>query len=236
MKNLKISIFADGADIEQMKAIYKTGNVDGFTTNPSLMKKAGISDYNIFAKNVVKEFPDVSISFEVFADDFDTMKKEAIKISSLGKNVSVKIPIMNSKGESSIPLINKLSHSGVKLNVTAVFTIEQVKDIVDNIDENSQTIVSVFAGRIADTGIDPIDIMSKSAELCHSKKGVKLLWASPREAYNIIQANEVGADIITCTPDLIRKTSKFGKDLEKFSKETVQMFLKDSQSLGYSIL
>jgi len=236
MKNLKISIFADGADIEQMKAIYKTGNVDGFTTNPSLMKKAGISDYNIFAKNVVKEFPDVSISFEVFADDFDTMEKEAIKISSLGKNVSVKIPIMNSKGESSIPLINKLSHSGVKLNVTAVFTIEQVKDIVDNIDENSQTIVSVFAGRIADTGMDPIDIMSKSVELCHSKKGVKLLWASPREAYNIIQANEVGADIITCTPDLIRKTSKFGKDLEKFSKETVQMFLKDSQSLGYSIL
>lgn len=236
MTNLKISIYADGADINQMKEIYESGKVTGFTTNPSLMKKAGVSDYTTFAKEVVKEFPDVPVSFEVFADNFEIMKKEAEKINTFGENVFVKIPVMNSKGESSVPLIKELSAQGIKLNVTAVFRVEQVKNVVEALTEGTENIVSVFAGRIADTGINPIDIMKKSAEICHSKEGVKILWASPREVLNIIQANDVGADIITCTPDLIKKMDGIGKDLEEYSKETVQMFLKDSTSLGYSVL
>ncbi|HLQ75586.1 MAG TPA: transaldolase [Alloiococcus sp.] len=236
MTNLEVAIYADGADIKQMKETYKSGKVTGFTTNPSLMKKAGVSDYTTFAKEVVREFPDVPVSFEVFADDFETMKKEAEKIDTFGENVFVKIPVMNSKGESSVPLIKELSAQGIKLNVTAIFTVEQVKNVVEVLTEGTENIVSVFAGRIADTGIDPIDIMKKSAEICHSKEGVKLLWASPREVLNIIQANDVGSDIITCTPDLIKKMDGIGKDLEEYSKETVQMFLKDSTSLGYSVL
>lgn len=236
MKNLDVAIYADGADIQQMKETYKGGKVTGFTTNPSLMKKAGVLDYTTFAKEVVKEFPDVPVSFEVFADDFETMRKEAEKIDTFGEHVFVKIPVMNSKGESSVPLIKDLSAQGIKLNVTAIFTVEQVKNVVNALTEGTENIVSVFAGRIADTGIDPIDIMTKSAEICHSKKGVKLLWASPREVLNIIQANDVGADIITCTPDLIKKMDGIGKDLEEYSKETVQMFLNDSTSLGYSVL
>lgn len=236
MKNLDVAIYADGADIQQMKETYKGGKVTGFTTNPSLMKKAGVLDYTTFAKEVVKEFPDVPVSFEVFADDFETMRKEAEKIDTFGEHVFVKIPVMNSKGESSVPLIKDLSAQGIKLNVTAIFTVEQVKNVVNALTEGTENIVSVFAGRIADTGIDPIDIMTKSAEICHSKKGVKLLWASPREVLNIIQANDVGADIITCTPELIKKMDGIGKDLGEYSKETVQMFLNDSTALGYSVL
>lgn len=236
MKNLDVAIYADGADIQQMKETYKGGKVTGFTTNPSLMKKAGVLDYTTFAKEVVKEFPDVPVSFEVFADDFETMRKEAEKIDTFGEHVFVKIPVMNSKGESSVPLIKDLSAQGIKLNITAIFTVEQVKNVVDALSEGTENIVSVFAGRIADTGVDPIEIMAKSAEICHSKDGVKLLWASPREVLNIIQANDVKADIITCTPDLIKKIDGIGKDLEQYSKETVQMFLDDSTSLGYSVL
>lgn len=236
MTDLHVAIYADGADIEQMKETYKGGKVTGFTTNPSLMKKAGITNYISFAKEVVEEFPDVPISFEVFADDFETMKKEAEKIASFGENVFVKIPVMNSKGKSSVPLIKELSAQGIKLNVTAIFTVKQVTEVVEALSEGIENIVSVFAGRIADTGIDPIDIMKESAAICHSKSGAKLLWASPREVLNIIQADEVGADIITCTPDLIKKLDGLGKDLEQFSKETVQMFLDDSTALGYSVL
>ena len=231
-----IEIYADGADIEQMKHTYKDGKICGFITNPSLMKKANVSNYTSFVEEVVNTFHETPISFEVFSDDFVQMKKEAIKLTSFGDNIFVKIPIMNSKGESSIPLIRELSNQGIKLNVTAVFTIEQVKDIVSALNENTESIVSVFAGRTADTGVDPLGIMEASAELCHSKNNVKLLWASPREVLNIVQANKVGADIITCTPELIGKMDNFGKDLTQYSKETVQMFLEDSQSLNYSIL
>jgi transaldolase len=236
MTDLHVEIYADGADIEQMKETYKEGRVTGFTTNPSLMKKAGITDYISFAKEVIEEFPEVPVSFEVFADDFETMKKEAEKIMSFGENVFVKIPVMNSKGESSVPLIKELSIEGVKLNVTAIFTVKQVKEVVDALSEGVQNIVSVFAGRIADTGIDPIDIMKEAANICHEKDGVRLLWASPREVLNIIQANNVGADIITCTPDLIKKLDGLDKDLEEFSRETVQMFLNDSKELGYRLI
>jgi len=234
--NLNVKIYADGADIEQMKKVYKSGKVDGFTTNPSLMKKAGITDYRHFTDTVIKEFPNLPISFEVFRDDFTLMKKEAEVLSSLGENVFVKIPVMNSKGESSVPLIKELSAKGLKLNVTAIFTVEQVNSVVEVLSPGTDNIVSVFAGRIADTGIDPMEIMKESKEICSNKDGTKLLWASPREVLNIIQADEVEADIITCTPELINKLDTIGKDLEQFSLETVQMFLEDSQNLGFSII
>lgn len=236
MSKLNVEIYADGADINQMKEVYKTGKVTGFTTNPSLMKQAGVTDYKTFANEVVQEFPETSISFEVFGDDFEIMKKEAEVLSSLGENVYVKIPVSNSKGESSVPLIKELSAEGINLNITAIFTVEQVKRVVEVLSPNTKNIISVFAGRIADTGVDPVSIMKESKAICDTKEGAQLLWASPREVLNIIQADQVGADIITCTPELINKMDNIGKDLEEFSLETVRMFLNDSQKLGFSII
>lgn len=236
MTELTINIYADGAELDQMEKVFQSGKVTGFTTNPTLMKKAGIKNYGTFAKEAVNKFPDVPISFEVFADDFETMEKEANALAEFGDNVFVKIPITNTKGESSIPLIKKLADKGVQLNVTAIFTLKQVEEVVDALQEGVASIVSVFAGRIADSGRDPIPMMKESAGICHRKAGVQLLWASPREVLNIIQAQEVGADIITCTPDLINKTDNFGKDLEEFSLDTVKMFFNDSKELGFSVL
>ena len=200
------------------------------------MKKAGITDYKEFAQNVLKEIPDMPISFEVFADDFETMEKEAVILSGYGKNVFVKIPITNSKGESSVPLILALSKRKVNLNITAVFTVKQVKAVLDVLEDGTQNIISIFAGRIADAGVDPEDIMRQTAELCGKKEGTKCLWASCREVFNIIQADRCGADIITVTNDLLAKLGNIGKDLEQFSLETVQMFERDGRSLGFSVL
>ena len=197
MTKLNVKVFADGADIEEMKSAYKNQLVDGFTTNPSLMAKAGVTDYKAFAEEVVSEIPDASISFEVFADDLPTMEKEAEILKQYGDNVFVKIPIVTTTGESTLPLIKRLSSKQVRLNVTAVYTIEQVKAITDAVTEGVPTYVSVFAGRIADTGIDPLPLMKESVKVTHSKEGVQLLWASCREVYNVIQADEIGADIIT---------------------------------------
>ncbi len=232
----KIKIYSDGAVLEDMLDAYNNGYAEGFTTNPTLMKKAGVTSYKEFAKKVLETITDLSISFEVFADDLDKMEEEAREIASWGKNVFVKIPIMNTKKESTIPLIKKLSESGAQLNITAIMTLGQVKDTVNAFTEGTKNIVSVFAGRIADSGRDPIPCMKEAAELCHAKAGVELLWASPREVLNIIQAEECGTDIITCTNDIIKKYKVIGKDLEQISLETVQMFYNDSQSLGYSIL
>ena len=237
VSDLKIKIFADGADIEAMKAEYRKGIVSGFTTNPSLMKKAGVKDYVTFLNELVREIPDLSLSFEVFADDFDTMEKEARKLSSIGKNVMVKIPVINTKGESNVNLIKKLSADGIALNVTAVLTLEQVKEAVNAFAAGTHNYVSVFAGRIADTGIDPIPVMSEAAKICHSKPGTELLWASCREVINVIQAQETNSDIITVTYDVLKKlSSTLGKDLNQLSKETVQMFYNDALSLGYKII
>lgn len=236
MRDLKVKIFADGADVEAMLAEYKKGVVKGFTTNPTLMKKAGVKDYLSFAKEVVRAIPDLSVSFEVFADDFETMEKEAEAISSLGKNVMVKIPVTNSKRESSAPLIRRLSEKGININVTAVFTIRQVIEVVDSFAGGTHNYVSVFGGRIANAGIDPEPIMTVAAQICHARPGVELLWASPREAFNIIQADRCGCDIITVTSDLLNSIGNFGKDLDQYSLETVQMFVRDGKSLGYSIL
>lgn len=235
-KKLSVKVFSDGAVLETMLKDLQTGLVTGFTTNPSLMKKAGISSYIGFAKEVLAKITDYPVSFEVFADDLASMEKETEKITSLGDNVYVKIPVTTSTGESTCPLIQKLSAKGIKLNVTAIFTIEQTQAVVDHLTAGVPAIVSVFAGRIADTGVDPIPIMEEARRICRQKEGVELLWASPRETYNIYQADQLGVDIITCTTDLIAKLPLQGKDLEDYSLETVQMFLKDSTSLGFKIL
>lgn len=233
---MNIKLYADGANIDDMLSVYKEGLVDGFTTNPSLMKKAGIKDYKEFAKNVVNKIPNMSISFEVFSDDFEIMEKEALILKEFGENVFVKIPIQNSKGESSIPLIRKLSSQGVNLNITAIYTIKQVKETVDAVSENAKTYVSVFAGRLADAGIDPIPVIKKSVEICHSKKNIELLWASTREVFNIFEAERLGVDIITVPNDIINKYKKIGKTPEQLSLDTVVTFAKDIEELGYSII
>lgn len=235
-KKLNVKVFSDGAVLETMLKDLQTGLVTGFTTNPSLMKKAGISSYIGFAKEVLVKITDYPVSFEVFADDLASMEKEAEKIAGLGDNVYVKIPVTTSTGESTCPLIQKLSAKGIKLNVTAIFTIEQTQAVVDHLTAGVPAIVSVFAGRIADTGVDPMPIMEEALRICRQKEGGELLWASPRETYNIYQADQLGVDIITCTTDLIAKLPLQGKDLEDYSLETVQMFLKDSTSLGFKIL
>lgn len=236
IEDLNIAIYADGANIEEMAALAKTGFVKGFTTNPTLMKKAGVTSYVEFVQGAVKEIRDMPISFEVFADDFEKMEKEAIELSSYGDNVFVKIPITNSKGDSSIPLISKLSDAGINLNITAMFTLEQVKAVLAVLNENTKNIISVFAGRIADTGVDPEDIMKKTAELCRAKPGVMSLWASCREVFNIVQAERCGVSIITVTNEILDKLGNIGKDLEQFSLETVQMFEGDGRDLGFSVI
>lgn len=237
MTKLNVKVFADGADIEEMKSAYKNQLVDGFTTNPSLMAKAGVTDYKAFAEEAVSEIPGASISFEVFADDLPTMEKEAEILKQYGDNVFVKIPIVTTTGESTLPLIKRLSSKQVRLNVTAVYTIEQVKAITDVVTEGVPTYVSVFAGRIADTGIDPLPLMKESVKVTHSKEGVQLLWASCREVYNVIQADEIGADIITCPADVVKKVNNnLGRDIGELSVDTVKGFAKDIQSSSLSIL
>ena len=235
-KALSIKVFSDGAVLETMLHDLNSGLVTGFTTNPSLMKKAGITSYIGFAKDVLKEITDYPVSFEVFADDLEGMEQEARRLAALGDNVYVKIPVTNSKGESTAPLIDRLTAEGIKVNVTAIFTVEQVREVVDALKSGTPAVVSVFAGRIADTGVDPMPIMQEALAICREKEGVELLWASPRETFNIYQADALGVDIITCTSDLIKKLELKDKDLTEYSLETVQMFLRDSSSLGFTIL
>lgn len=236
LSDLQVQIYADGADINDMIKAKDSGVVKGFTTNPSLMKKAGVTDYVGFAKEALAKVTGLPISFEVFSDDFATMKKEAEKISKLGDNVYVKIPITNTKGESSVPLIKELSAEGIKVNVTAMFTIKQVKDVLAALKPGSSNIISIFAGRLADTGIDPMPIMKEAAELCHQSGNAKLLWASCREVYNIFEAEKCGVDIITCTAPVIAKFNLIGITPEERSLQTVQGFNKDVKALGFSIL
>ncbi|MEX0416938.1 transaldolase [Bacillus sp. C30] len=236
MDKLNIKIYADGAVIEDMIKAYQSGIIKGFTTNPSLMKQAGVKNYEEFSREVLKQIPDRPISFEVFSDDLNVMEEEAKRIASWGENVYIKIPITNSKGGSTIPLIRKLSALGLSLNITAIFTLKQVRETVESFIEGTNNVVSVFAGRIADSGVDPVSIMKEAAAICHEKAGTELLWASSRELYNIFQAEECQCDIITCTPAILNKLSTVGKNLDLLSLETVQMFNKDIQALGYTIL
>jgi transaldolase len=232
----KIKIFSDGADKKAMLEMNQNTLVKGLTTNPTLMKKSGITDYVTFCKEILKEIKVKPISFEVFADNFNEMKRQALEIASWGENVYVKIPITNSEGESSLPLIKELSHSGVKLNVTAVLTLEQSWGACQALKGGAPSILSVFAGRIADTGRDPLPLMQACLEMCVTNdKNIELLWASSREALNIVQAEQMGCHIITATNDLIKKMSMFNKDLTQLSLETVRMFKTDAESAGYSL-
>jgi transaldolase len=235
IRDLKIKIYADGADVKEMVKAYKGGIVKGFTTNPTLMKKSGISKYEDFARQVLAEIHDLPVSFEVFSDDFEAMEREARIISHWGRNVIVKIPITNSKGESSIPLVKKLSSDGLSLNVTAIIPIEQVKEVVKVLNPDARSIISVFAGRIADTGRDPVPFMKEAKKIMKKNSNAELLWASPRELLNIFQAEECGCDIITALPDVLAKIHLIGKDLTEYSLETVKMFFSDAQAAGYKI-
>ena len=235
INNLKVKLFADGADLAGIKEMAAQKYIAGFTTNPTLMRKAGVADYKNFALEVLKIVPDRPISFEVFADDFDTMENQAKEIASWGSNINVKIPVTNTKGEFCGPIINKLSNSGVKLNVTAVMTLDQVKKITDELSLSTPAIISIFAGRIADTGQDPVPIMEQAVKIMQEKPLAELIWASPRELLNIIQADEVGCHIITATNDILKKLPLLGKDLNSYSLETVKMFFKDATAAGFNI-
>ena len=232
---LKVKLFADGADLAGMKEMAANPRISGFTTNPTLMRKAGITNYKAFALDVLKAIPDRPVSFEVFADDFPTMEAQALEIASWGKHVNVKIPVTNTKGEFCGPLVERLSRQGVQLNVTAVMTLEQVKRITDKLHADTPAIISVFAGRIADTGRDPVPIMAESVRIMKAKPKSELIWASPRELLNIFQADEVGCHIITATNDILKKLSLVGKDLDQYSLETVEMFCKDASAAGFKI-
>jgi transaldolase len=233
ISELKIKIFADGADKEGMLEMYRSPLIKGFTTNPTLLRKAGVSDYQAFALDILKAIPDRPISFEVLSDEFDEMEIQARKISVWGKNVYVKIPVTNTRGESSINLIRKLARAGIKLNVTAMMTLDQVRNVVRALDGGISAYVSVFAGRIADTGRDPVPLMSAMVELLRLYSNIELIWASPREILNIFQADFIGCQIITVTHDILKKLDLIGKDLDEFSLDTVKMFRDDALKAGY---
>ena len=235
VSDLTVKIYADGADINAIKSLAENPLIKGFTTNPTLMRMAGVEDYEAFAHEVLKEITDRPVSFEVFADELDEMEKQGLKIASWGKNVNVKIPITNTKGVSTAPVIKKLSDAGVQLNVTAIMTLDQVRLTAEALNPDVWSIVSVFAGRIADTGVDPLPMMKECKALLSSQPKAELLWASPRELLNIFHANEAGCGIITVTPGLLDKLKGVGKDLDQFSLETVEMFYRDATAAGYTI-
>ncbi len=235
MTKIDIKLFADGADLKDMVALYKDPRIVGFTTNPTLMRKAGITDYQGFAREVLKAIPDRPVSFEVFADDNDDMERQARVIASWGANVNVKIPVTNTKGVSTAPIVRRLSKDGVVLNVTAIMTVAQVREVADALAPDTPAIVSVFAGRIADTGVDPIPHMIACRKELAGRPKAELLWASPRELLNVFHAVEAGCHIITATPDILAKLALVGKDLNTYSLETVQMFHRDATQSGFTI-
>ncbi|MEC8185074.1 MAG: transaldolase [SAR324 cluster bacterium] len=232
---MKIKIFSDGANINEMLDINKNPIISGFTTNPSLMYKAGIPNYKVFSQHVLKEINDKPISFEIFADDIDEMERQAREIATWGSNVYVKIPVTNTKKISCASLIKKLSAEGVQLNITAILSLEQVSEVADALKNGSSSFVSVFAGRIADTGVDPVPLMKRALEILKPVSNAELLWASPREVLNVYQAESIGCHIITATNDILKKLDLKGKDLEEYSLETVQMFFDDAQQAGYRL-
>jgi transaldolase len=236
MVNLKkIRIFADGADIDSIKISLKNKIISGFTTNPTLMRKSGIKDYESFSKTAAKLVYPKSISFEVFSDDLNEMYNQAKIISSWNDNIFVKIPIVNTKGISTNEVVKKLSYEKVNLNITAIFTLKQIKSVMSVLNKKSNTILSIFAGRIADSGRNPVPIIKTSVRICKKYNNIKILWASTREAYNVIEAYNCGCHIITVSNDIIDKLKNFNKNLDVFTKETVRMFYEDAKCSGYKI-
>jgi len=232
---LKVKIFADGADKAGMLEMYAKPYIKGLTTNPTLMKKAGITDYRAFCKDILTAIKDKPVSFEVFSDDFDEMERQALEIASWGENVYVKIPVTNTKQETCYELLNKLAAQKVKLNVTAIMTLTQVRDVVASLDPNFPSYVSVFAGRIADTGRDPVPLMAAAVAQLKSAPAAELIWASPRELLNIFHADQIGCQVITVTNDILKKLSLVCYDLNAYSLDTVKMFYKDATDAGYRI-
>jgi transaldolase len=235
VEQLHVKIFADAADLSGMLELYRAPYVKGFTTNPTLMRKAGITDYAGFARRVVAAIPDRPISFEVFSDEFSEMERQAMEIAGWGEHVYVKIPVTNTRGESACPLVRRLSGAGVKLNVTALLTLDQVRKVADALDGTAPSCISVFAGRIADTAVDPVPIMAGAVEIVRGVQGAELIWASPRELLNIFQADEIGCHIITVTQDVLKKLPLVGRDLHEYSLDTVRMFHGDAAQAGFSL-
>jgi transaldolase len=229
-----VKIFADGADLDGIKALTENQLIQGFTTNPTLMKAAGITDYEGFSKEVIELISGKPISLEVFSDEFEDMKRQATKLSALGENVYVKIPITNTRGESSQPLIKELSLQGIKLNVTALMTLKQVEETTESFADHATGCISVFAGRIADTGVDPVPLMEASLQAMSINSNLELIWASPREILNVVQADDIGCHIITVTHDLLKKLSIIGKNLDEYSLDTVKMFFNDAKNAGFT--
>jgi len=233
VSDLQVKLFADGAEKKSMVELYANPLIRGFTTNPTLMRKANVTDYAAFAGDILEAIPDRPISFEVFADEFDEMERQARLIHTWGPNVYVKIPVTNTRRESACALIHKLSHEGVKLNVTAILTLAQVGAVAAALADGAPSNVSVFAGRIADTGVDPAPIMAEAVRLLERHPRIELIWASPRELLNVFQADAVGCHIITATTDVLKKLGLVGKDLAEYSLETVKMFARDAAQSGY---
>jgi transaldolase len=231
--DLKVKIFADGADLESIRQLTSNPLVRGYTTNPTLMRQAGISDYLRFSQQVLEVIDGDPISLEVFSDEFSEMREQALKLSALGSNVYVKIPVTNTRAESSDTLVRELTSEGVKLNVTAIFTVKQVEKMVSVLAGTTGSYISVFAGRIADAGIDPIPTMVETLEMMNLLPNSELIWASPREILNVIQAHDIGCHVITVTHDLLKKLPSLGKNLDEFSLETVKMFANDALQAGY---
>jgi transaldolase len=232
---LKVKIFADGADKAALLELYKDPVIQGFTTNPTLMRKAGVRDYEAFARDVLREVKDRPISFEVFSDEFAEMETQAMKLASWGQNVYVKIPVTNTRGESSAALIRRLAGRGVKVNATAILTLAQVQEIARSLAGGPPSIISVFAGRIADTGVDPLPIMKAALETVAPYPNIEIIWASPREVLNIVQADQIGCHIITVTGDLLKKLPVLGRGLDEMSLDTVRMFHRDAAAAGYTL-
>jgi transaldolase len=235
INDLKVKLFADGADKAAMLELYAKPYIQGFTTNPTLMRKAGISDYEAFARDILQHIPDRPISLEVFADDFDEMERQARMIKGWGPNVYVKIPVSNTRREPAYDLARRLSGEGVKVNVTAIMTMEQVQAVIGALEGGAPSNISVFAGRIADTGRDPVPMMAEVVRLMAPHPQMELIWASPRELLNVFQANQVGCHIITATSDILNKLSLAGKDLAEYSLDTVKMFYKDATASGFRL-
>ena len=235
VSDLTVKIFADGADKSGMLEMYAKEHIKGLTTNPTLMKKVGITDYRAFCKDILVTVTDKPLSFEVFSDDFDEMERQAIEIASWGDNVYVKLPITNTKGEYCYDLVEKLVQKKVKVNVTAIMTLDQVQNVADRLDPEVPSYVSVFAGRMADTGIDPLPIMEMAVQILSSNSTAELIWASPRELLNIFQADAIGCQVITVTNDILNKLSLVGKDLHEYSLDTVKMFYNDAVSAGFKL-
>ena len=235
IEELNIKIFADGADKANMFEMYSKPFIKGLTTNPTLMRKAGIQDYKAFAKEILSEIKDKPISFEVFSDDFSTMEYQANEIASWGENVYIKLPVTNTKQKPCYDLIKKLSSKEIKLNITAIMTLEQVRDVINALDPYVPSYISVFAGRIADTGRDPLPIMAAALEILKLAPAAELIWASPRELLNIFQADAMGCHIITVTSDILKKLSLVGQDLSEYSLDTVKMFYNDALAAGFQL-